>query len=56
MKCKECYENVDWNEKLHEDVETVKDFSYQGDKINSGGGGEMAVTSRTRLGWATLRD
>ena len=39
-------------EKLHDDVETVTDFSYLGDRIYSGGGCEVAVTSRTRIGWA----
>ena len=31
--------------KIHEDVETVTDFSYLGDGIYSGGGCEMAVAS-----------
>ena len=49
MKCRKrkgCHTNVgDQKEKLHEDVETVTDFSYLGDRINSEGGYEAAVTS-----------
>ena len=48
-KCKGYHKNVeDQKEKLHDDVETVIDFSYLGDRINSVGGCEVAVTSRTR--------
>ena len=39
----------DQKEKLHVDVETVTEFSYQCDRINSGGGCAATVTSRTRL-------
>ena len=55
-KFKECRKNGDHEEKLHEDVETVTDFSYLGDRINSGGGCEAAVTSRTRFGWVNFTD
>ena len=47
---------VNHKEKLHEYVDIVKDFSYQGDGIYSGGGCEAAVTSRTRLRWVKFRD
>ena len=46
----------DQEEKLDEDVETVTIFLYLGDRIYSGGGCEVAVTSRTRLGWVKFRD
>ena len=46
----------DQKEKWHDDVETVTEFSYLGDRINSGGGCVAAVTSRTRLGWAIFRE
>ena len=40
FKCKKCkgyHQNIeDQKERLHDDVETVKEFSYQGDRINSG--------------------
>ena len=55
-KCKGRNKNVDHKEKLHHDVETVTDFLYLGDRINSGGGCEAAVTSRTRLEWVIFRD
>ena len=43
-------------EKLHDDVKTVIEFSYLGDRISSGGGCVAAVTSRTRLGWVKFRE
>ena len=56
-KCKGCHENgEDREEKLHDDVETVTNFSSIGDRIYSGGGCEADVTSRTRLGWVKFRD
>ena len=49
-KCKGCHKNaVDQEEKLHEDVETLTDVLYLGDRIYSGGGCKMAVASRTIL-------
>ena len=51
-QCKGCHENVEeQEEKLHDDVKTVTDFSFLGDRINSGGRFRTAVTSRTRLEW-----
>ena len=45
-KHKGCHENgEDEEEKLHEDVETVFDYSYLGDRIYSGGGCEASVAS-----------
>ena len=54
LKCRKCkmHKNVeDHKEKLHDDVETVTEFSYQGDRIDSEGGCVADVKSRTRLGW-----
>ena len=52
-----CQKNIDGqNEKLHDDVETVTHFSYQGDRINSVGGSEAAVTPTTRLGWVRFSE
>ena len=49
-KYKGCYENLeDQEDKLHDDVETVTDFPYLGERINSESGCEAAATSRTRL-------
>ena len=55
-KCKEYHKNVvDQKKKLHDNVETVKECSYLGDIINSGGKFDVAVTSRTSKGWAKFR-
>ena len=51
------FENVeDQENKLHDNVETVTDFSYLGGRISSGGGCEAAVTSTTRLGLVGFSD
>ena len=43
-KCDGCHDNAnDQKETLHDGVKIVTDFSYLGDKINSGGGFEAAV-------------
>ena len=56
-KSKGCHENVeDQKEKLHDDGNTVTDFSYLGDFIYLVGECEVAVTSRTRYGLAKCRD
>ena len=56
-KCKGYHKNVeDQKEKLHDGVETVTEFSYLGDRINSGGGCEEAVKTRTRIGWVKFRE
>ena len=56
-KCKGYHKNIDSHkEKLHDDVETVTEFLYLGDIINSGGGCVATVTSRTILGWMKFRE
>ena len=40
---------VEQEEKLCE-VETVREFTYLGDRVNAGRGCEAAVTTRTRCG------
>ena len=42
--------------KLCDEVKTVGEFTYLGDRVNSFGGSEAAVTARTRRGWVKLRD
>ena len=37
-------------EVLCDEVETVKEFCYLGDRLNASGGCETAVTSRVRIG------
>ena len=51
FKCRECkvyHKNVEDPQKLHDDVETVTNYSYLGDRITSCGC-EAAVISRTRI-------
>ena len=59
-KCKGYHKNVvDQKEILHYDVETVTVtyiVTYIGDGINSGGQCDVAVTSRTRIGWVKFRE
>ena len=35
-------------------METVKEFTYLGDRVSAGGRCEAAVTARTICGWAKL--
>ena len=43
-------------EKMCDEVETVKEFCYLGDRLNASGGCEAAVIARTRLGWKKFRE
>ena len=43
-------------ELLCDEVETVKDFCYLGDRQNASGGCETAVTARVRIGWMKFRE
>ena len=49
-------EVVEQEEKLCDEVETVMEFTYLGDRMNAGGGCEAAVTARTRCGWVKYRE
>ena len=41
-----------WNRKKSDViVETVREFTYLGDRVSSGGGCVSAVIARTRCGW-----
>ena len=42
--------------KLCDEVETVREFTYLGDRVSAGGGCEAAVTVRTRCGWLTFME
>ena len=56
-KCKGCHDNLeDLKEKLHDDVDTVNDFSYLGDRTNIEDGCEVAVTFGTRFGCVRYRE
>ena len=43
-------------EMLCDDVKTVREFTYLGDRVSAGGGCEAAVTARTRCGWVKFRE
>ena len=56
--CRKCEGNigeaVEQEEKLCDEVETVREFTYLGDRVSAGGGCEAAVTARTRCGELSL--
>ena len=56
--CRKCEVNigeaVEHEEKLYNEVETVRAFTYLGDWVSTGGGCEAAVTARTRCGWVNF--
>ena len=43
-------------EKLCDKVETVREFTYFGDRVSACGGCETAVTARTRCTWVEFRE
>ena len=43
-------------EKLCDEVETVKEFTYPGDSVSTGGRCEVAVTARTRCWWVKFEE
>ena len=47
---------MEQEEKLCDEVETVSEFTYLGDRVSASGGCEAAVTARTRCRWATFRE
>ena len=47
---------VDSIEKLWDQVKTVNEFCYLGDKLNASGDCEAAVTARVRIGWVRFRE
>ena len=47
---------MEQEEKLCDEVETVREFTYLGDWVSAGGGCEAAVTARTRCGWVRFRE
>ena len=58
--CRKCEGNigeaVEQEEKLCDDVETVMEFTYLGNRVSVGGGCEAAVTARTRCGLVKYRE
>ena len=47
---------VEQEVKLCEEVKTVKEFIYLGNRMSAGGGCEAAVIVRTRCGWVKFRE
>ena len=51
---KKCEGNIEevvkQEERLYDEVETVREFAYLGDRVSEGGGCETAATARTRCG------
>ena len=45
---------MEQEEKLCDEVETVNEFTYLGDRVS--GGCEAAVTARRRCGWVNFRE
>ena len=47
---------MEQEEKRCDEVKTVGQFTYLGDRVSVGGGREAAVSARARCGWAKLRE
>ena len=47
---------MEYDEKLCDDVETVREFTYLGDMVSAGGVCEVAVTARTGRGCVKFRE
>ena len=60
LACRKCYWNigevVEQEETSCDNVETVREFTYLGDRMNTVGECEAAVTARTRCGWVKHRE
>ena len=49
-------EAVEQEVKLCDEVETVSEFTYLGDRVSDVGGCVVAVAARTRCGWVKFRE
>ena len=47
---------MEQEEKLCDEVETVNEFTYLGDRLSASGRCVSAVTATTRCGWVKLRE
>ena len=58
--CRKCEGNigvsVEQEEKVCDEVETVREFTYLGDSVSACGGCEAAVTARAKCGWPMFRE
>ena len=50
------FEALEQEVKSCDEVETVREFTYLGDRVSAGGGCEAAKTERTRCGWVMSRE
>ena len=48
-------EAVEHEDKLCDEVQTVQELTYLGDRVIAGGGCETALTASTNCGWVKLR-
>ena len=46
---------MEQEEQSCDEVETVSEFTYHGERVSIGGGCEATVTTRTRCGWVKFR-
>ena len=46
---------MEQEKKLYDAMEIVREVTYLGDRVSTGGGYEVAVTARTRCGWVKFR-
>ena len=60
LACRKCEGNIgealEYEKKLCDEVETIREFTYLDDRVSAGGGCEAAVTVRTRHGWDKLKE
>ena len=49
-------EAVEQEEKSSDEVQTVSEFTFLGDRMSAVGGCEAAVTARTRCGWVKFTE
>ena len=47
---------MEQEETLCDKVETVREFTYLGDRVSAGGGFKAAVNARTRCGFVKFRE
>ena len=46
---------MEQEERLRDEVKTVREFTYLGDRLSAGRGCEVSVTDRTGCGWVKFR-
>ena len=60
VTCRKCDGNigeaVEQDETSCDEVETVSEFTYLGNRVSAGGGCGVSVAARTRCGWVKFRE